>query len=176
MSIALQKFNLLMLNDLDMSCFERAVKALLTENRRIPCDFTADPEKVHYQIPVFNSSEVQILSPNQQAANIYFVFDNTPYLEALQNNKNYSAEAIAFQNKHGNLDMDITSKVVVTYIQTNLHEKMVHIFTIVMCVASLLLVVVLSIYLHKRRIHMRLSYKIDKKWKEKKKDGLLAEN
>ena len=75
-----------------------------------------------------------------------FVFDNTPWLESLSNNLNYSREYIKDKNRNGFYDLDIDISVKITYEQTSAHEKVLAFFTILMSFLTIIFVGSLCYY------------------------------
>ena len=69
-----------------------------------------------------------------------FVFDNTPWLESLSNNLNYSRDYITDKNRNGFYDLDIDISVKITYEQTSANEKVLAFFTILMSFLTIIFV------------------------------------
>ena len=80
-----------------------------------------------------------------------FVFDNTPYLNALDNDLVYSESYIKDKNANGFYDLDIDISVKMEYNQTSTHSKVLAFFTVLLSFLSIILIAVVVFYLKKRK-------------------------
>ena len=134
-------------------CFKQAVKNLIDKNERKSCNFLKVPGQVYDQVYTHNLTNANFLSDLQTDSKYIFVFDNTPWLEALGNNLNYSQEYISDKNRNGFYDLDIDISVKVTYEQTSRHEKVLAFFTILMSFLTVIFAGSLGYYFLKFKEH-----------------------
>jgi hypothetical protein len=85
------KFDMFLLeNDKDYECYKRAVNELLTNNKRVHCDFLKNTNRVEQGIRNHTISEIDLLNSNQIQKTFLIVIDNSPWPEALDNSEIYS--------------------------------------------------------------------------------------